>query len=163
MAELSLERIDDFIETCIFTDRELNRVLGRSIYKGGKVMGNAVGKVIKKLPVDDRKDRSHRRSSITTKQKDGLDKSFGIARIKRGKHGLNVKIGFDGYNDVITKRWPKGQPNAMIARALNSGTSFLRKNPFMDATVMQNEQATLDAIEKEFDKQVDKLFNRDKL
>ena len=43
----------------------------------------------------------------------------------------NVKIGFDGYNSVKTKRWPSGQPNAMVARSIESGTSWMTKQPFM--------------------------------
>lgn len=163
MAELKMGKIDDFIDLCFLTNQQLDRLLGRAIYKGGKVMGNAVGKAVKNIPVDTGSHHHRKRTGITPAQKQGLMDSYGIARIKRGKLGLNVKLGFDGYNDVITKRWPKGQPNAMIARAINSGTSFMRKTAFMDTTVQANESATLDAIEKEFDKQVDRLFNRDKL
>ena len=46
-------------------------------------------------------------------------------------HGLNTKIGFDGYNDVKTKKYPNGQPNMMIARSINAGTSFRRPYPFV--------------------------------
>ena len=163
MAELKNDKVDTFIELCTITNRQLDRLLGRSIYKGGKLLGNAVGKAVKTIPVDSRRHHGSRRNGLTQAQKDGLMESYGIARIKRGKYGLNVKLGFDGYNDVITKKYPKGQPNAMIARSINSGTSFLRKTPFMDNTVAQYEQATIKAIEEEFDKKVDKLFNKDKM
>ena len=43
----------------------------------------------------------------------------------------DVKMGFGGYNSVRTAKYPQGQPNALIARALESGTSFRSKNPFL--------------------------------
>ena len=163
MARIKDDRVEAFINLCIFTDRELSNILKRSIFKGGKVMGNAVRKVVDDLPVDDTSHHHGIRKSISSRQKKGLVDSYGIAKVRETRYGWNVKIGFDGYNDIVTKRWPKGQPNAMIARSLNSGTSFLQKNPFMDRTVIAHADETIEAIETEFDKRVDKIWNRDKI
>ena len=68
----------------------------------------------------------------------------------------NVKIGFDGYNYVKTKTWPKGQPNAMVARSIESGTSWMSKQPFMrkaeSSSKSRCEQAMADTINKELTK-----------
>lgn len=160
MASLKDDRVEAFINLCIFTDKQMSNLLKRSISKGGKVMADAVGKVVRSLPTDDTSHHHGRRRSITTKQKAGLVESFGIAKVRENRYGWNVKIGFDGYNEIVTKRWPKGQPNAMVARSLNSGTSFLIKNPFMDVTVASNKDATVEAIEREFDKRLDALWNK---
>jgi hypothetical protein len=40
-----------------------------------------------------------------------------------------------GYNNVITKKYPKGQPNNMIARSCESGSSSMIKQPFMRTAV----------------------------
>lgn len=160
MASWKSEGIDEFVNLCIFTDRQLANLIKRAIGKGGEVMGDAIGSVVRGLPVDDSSHHHSRRTSITSRQKDGLVESYGIARVREKRWGWNVKIGFDGYNDIVTKRWPKGQPNAMVARSLNSGTSFLQKNPFMDTTVAANEAATVEAIEQEFDKRLDRLWNK---
>ena len=163
MAKIEKEKVEAFINLCIFTDKELSRIIKSSIFKGGKVMGDAVGKAVKKIPVDDGDHHHGRRKGITSRQKLGLEKSFGIAKVRETRWGWNVKIGFDGYNDIVTAKYPKGQPNAMIARSLNSCTSFLIKYPFMDMTVQAYTDATVNAIEKEFDKRVDKIWNRDKV
>lgn len=84
---------------------------------------------------------------------------MGIARIRENSTGWNVKVGFDGYNKIVTKRWPKGQPNAMIARSINSGTSFMIKYPFMDQTVRANEARVVDRIEEEFSKELEKVWD----
>ena len=165
MASFESQGLDDFINLAIFTDRQINSVIGRSIHPGARLMANAVKKAIKNIPVDDRKSHKHGgiRTGITSKQKKGLQDSFGIAKIRKTRHGWDVKLGFDGYNEIVTKKYPKGQPNAMIARSINSGTSFMRSYPFMDMTVEANEEATVQKISDQFDKELDKIWNRAKL
>ncbi len=168
MASWEVKGIDDFVNLCIFTEKQLDTVIGKSIHPGAKIMADAVKKALMDLPVDDSyillsRKYGHMRKSITSRQKEGLIKSLGLAVIRKNRFGYNVKLGFDGYNDIVSEKYPKGQPNAMIARSLNSGTSFMQKIPFMDSTVAAYEISTVEAIEKEFDKQLDKLWNRDKV
>ena len=81
----------------------------------------------------------------------GLIQSLGITRMKEKDGFLNVKIGFDGYNKVKTARWPKGQPNTMVARAAESGTTWLQKSPFVRTGVRNSKKAALDAMKKTVD------------
>ena len=86
--------------------------------------------------------------------------SYGIAKIRKNKFGYNVKCGFDGYNDIVSKRWPNGQPNAMIARSINKGTSFMEAQPFMDTAVSSAEGATVEAMKNQFDHEIEKIWNK---
>lgn len=164
MASFESQGLDDFINLAIFTDRQINSVVGRSIHPGAKLMANAIAKAINGIPVDDRKSHHYKgkRQGLTSAQKKGLVDSFGIARIRKTKYGWDVKVGFDGYNEIVTKRWKKGQPNAMVARSINSGTSFMIKYPFMDTTVKAHEGATVQKISDQFDRELDKIWNRAK-
>lgn len=170
MASYEFVGLDEFIQLCDLTEKSASRIIGRSIYPGAKVMANAIRHSVDSLPVEKRQ-HGRRRFALTDYQLKGLQEGLGISRIKKGvvgkskdrqmgKYGWNVKIGFKGYNSKVTKRWPLGQPNAMIARSLNSGTSFLRKNPFIDRTVEANAQSTVNAIENEFDRQLEKLWGK---
>ena len=81
----------------------------------------------------------------TCEQKDALVESLGIAPIRKQRWGLNVKIGYDGYNNVKTGKWAeKGQPNILIARVVEGGTSFMQPQYFMERAV----QAATPAVEK---------------
>lgn len=159
MASFESEGMDEFIHLCQVTDRRLKSVIGRSIHPGAKIMANAIKQAVNGIPVDDNKSHKRKRQGITSIQKAGLVESMGIARIRENSTGWNVKVGFDGYNKVVTKRWPKGQPNAMIARSINSGTSFMIKYPFMDQTVRANEARVVDRIEEEFSKELEKVWD----
>lgn len=73
---------------------------------------------------------------LSVKQKLGLLSGLGIARMKTRGQEINAKVGFGGYNDVKTKRWPNGQPNVMIAAQCNHGnSSTMLRQPFIDAAV----------------------------
>jgi len=165
LAEFTNEGIQEFVDLCIFTDRQLLRVIGRSIYPGGKLMSDGVKKAMLGIPTNDHlfsfaTQHKRSRTGITTRQKAALIESFGIAEMRSNIHGWNVKLGFDGYNDIVSERWPKGQPNAMIARSLNSGTSFLNAYPFMDTAVANYANVTVKAIEEQFDKEIAKIWER---
>ena len=102
-------------------------MLGEAIYKGADVVADSVKKALRSLPVDNRIN-ADQKTSISEIQKQGLIKSFGIAKLRDDRGFRNVKLGIDGYNKVKTKKYPNGQPNVMIARSLESGTSYMPKN-----------------------------------
>ena len=74
-------------------------------------------------------------SKLSQEQKKGLLEGFGVSPIQNSDGYINVKIGFAGYNSVKTKKYPKGQPNALIARVTNSGSSYRQKTRFVDKAV----------------------------
>lgn len=126
-------------------------------------MGGAIKRAVDSLPVMvTTTNFSHRlrQRELYPLQKQGLQDSLGIARMKATPSGLDVKLGFDGYNDIKTKKYPKGQPNMMIARSVNIGTTWLRPTYFMDRTVTANEAKVNKVIEEQFYVEMQKIWNR---
>lgn len=77
-----------------------------------------------------------------------LLKSLGISPAGTDRNGdVNVKVGFAGYDQ-------KGVPNALKARAMESGTSKLRKRPFVRPAVNRTRKKSKDAMAAEYDRQV---------
>lgn len=158
MPSFKVDGMEDFINLCLKTDRTLDRVIGKSIYPGGKHMANAIKLSINSIKTNTEVDHKRKKTGPTEAQKEGLIESFGIAKMHAGSNGFNVKLGFDGYNSVITKKYPKGQPNAMIARSINIGTSFMRPQPFMDITVARESEETVRIIGEQFEKEMLKIW-----
>lgn len=122
-------------------------MIGKSIYQGAKIVTDAVHREINALP----------KSEVTEDQKAGLLDGLGIAKMKSTMTGANVKVGMDGYNTHKTKKYPNGQPNMMIARALISGTSFHpQKNDFVRRAVNKSRAAAENAMRETFDKEIKK-------
>lgn len=106
-----------------------------AVYKGAKIIADAVRAEIESLPTYGRGGWDPEGRKISSSQKTGLLDGLGISRFQNTDGFINVKLGFDGYNKTVTKNYPQGQPNAMIARSLVSGTSFRAKNDFIGRAV----------------------------
>ena len=121
-------------------------ICGAAIYEGAKIIAdevksnlNALNTTTDELAI--MKANKGEPTYITERAKNGLIKSFGVTPMSQDESGIyNVKLGFDGYNDVKTKKWPKGQPNQLIARACESGSSAMIKQPFFREAVQKTKK-----------------------
>lgn len=95
---------------------------------------------------------------LTETAKKGLQDGFGISPMGNEDGILNVKLGFDGYNDMKTKKYPKGQPNAIIARSLESGSSIAKKRPFVAPAVRKTKKAAEETMAKIIDEESAKIM-----
>ncbi len=137
----------------------IQAVCGATIYAGADVVANAIRQGVDALPVVDHRAKgsaSHQINGITSAQKRGLQESFGITPMSYENGYYNVKLGFDGYNSVKTENYPSGQPNALIARSVNSGTSFRQKIPFVDQAVRKAKPKALTSMTRAFDEALQK-------
>ena len=55
-----------------------------------------------------------------------------------------------------TKKHPGGIPNALLARAITSGTSFRVKNPIIRTSVNKAKKKSIAAMQKEIEKGIGK-------
>lgn len=132
-------------------------IVQKCLYEGAKVMADAVSAAIGQIPVRSGGEfgsADHMLSGITAEQKAGLQESFGITPMGERDNSHNVKLGFDGYNDVITKKYPNGQPNQLIARSIESGTSWLQPCHFMSKAVNANKEAVSQRMSEVCDQEI---------
>lgn len=107
-------------------------IIGQVVYEGAKIAADAIFEGVKKIPVRTGKAFGTPEKpvdGITLPAKQGLIEGFGISPMTKQDGFYNVKIGFDGYNSVKTEKFPKGQPNQLVMRAVESGTSWMRSHP----------------------------------
>lgn len=162
MAKIEMQGIDAYLSELRKLGEATGPVCEAAVYAGAKVVADAVKQEIKGLDrVTDAEAlaawRDRRPVKISVSQKIGLVKSFGVTPI-RNKFGVySAKIGFDGYNDVKTDRWPQGQPNQLIARSCESGSTAMVKQPFMRTTVKRVQRAAEFAMEQAADKKLKEI------
>lgn len=136
MAQAKVYGFDSVIEKMNNAQKNSSKIVGKAIYEGANITADSLKKAVQNLPIDERHGSSDDLlNGVKKLQKIGLENGLGIAPMQNDKGFQNVKIGFDGYNLIKTKKYPKGQPNAMIARATESGTSFSQKIPFIRNTL----------------------------
>ena len=141
------------------------QICGKAVYEGAKIVADAAAESAASLKVTNAqwggsyngRDQGMQ-TGITAAQKKGLMSSksgggMGLSKMQNDNGFYHVKLGYSGYNSQITKKYPKGQPNAMIARSLESGTSFRKKDPFISRAVRrsraQAEQKMAQVVDEE--------------
>lgn len=135
----------------------------RAVYQGAKEVADTVRAELEAVPAipDEESRRGYRENRPTTiseTQKRDLLYSLGLAPMENNAGFINTKVGFEGYNNVKTKKFPNGQPNAMIARSLNSGSTATLRNAFMRRATSKSRKKAEKAMEKTLDEEIAKAI-----
>ena len=141
--------LDSYISYLQKIDAVTDEAIGEAVYEMAKVVADSVRSGIQALPTVSNQANiaTYKKgySRLSDEEKQGLLDGFGVSPMQDDGGYINVKLGFDGYNGIKTKKYPKGQPNALIARVTESGSSYREKTPFIrpavNASKKQAEQA----------------------
>lgn len=163
MAKIEMQGMSQYIRQLENVAWASADVCKAAVYAGADVVANEIRRGIDGLRANPDVQalvayNQQRPTYITVSQKNGLRRSLGIAKIQK-KYGIvSTKIGFDGYNDVETDRWPQGQPNALIARACESGSVAMYKQPFMRPATKRAQNLCLFEMERAADKKLKEIL-----
>lgn len=138
-------------------------VAGMATYAGAKVVADAVKDKLQSLPtVNEAYNRiayqKKGKSKLSEAQKKGLIDGFGISKIADENGYRHVKLGFDGYNGIKTKKYPKGQPNPLIARVVENGSSYMDATPFIKPAVNQSKAKAQEAMARVIENEIQKIM-----
>lgn len=128
-----------------------------ALYEGARVTADAVGQAVQgiatkrfKYPAPPGKQRMP-----SPEEKALLENARkGVAKFRKTPMNVNTSVGFQnsGYGELNGKR----VPIPMIANAINSGTSFMKKQPFFRRATSKNGAAEA-AIENKLREEIEKL------
>lgn len=134
-------------------------MIGRAVYTGAGIVADAVKTGINSLPiVTGYGTDANPLPGVTSAQKAGLLDGFGISPLQDDGSGyLNVKLGFDGYNRTLTEKYPQGQPNQLVARGVESGTSWKQKKPFIRPATTRSRKTAENEMKRVIDEEISKI------
>lgn len=149
MARITSRKAAEYLRNLENLSDHTDDICKMAVYEGAKVVADAInqsidGITVHSLPAKSKyyylreEDRAQgkRLDGVTKEQAEGLKKGLGIAVMEYKGKAWNTKIGFDGYNSVKTEKYPNGQPNALIARSVESGSlEYRNKTPFIEPAV----------------------------
>ena len=131
--------LDNYIAYLQSINAVTDEMIGEAVYDMAKVVADKVRANIEALPAvsNEANIATYREgySRLSEPEKQGLLDGFGVSPLQDDSGYRNVKMGFDGYNSVKTKKYPQGHPNALIARVTESGSSYREKTPFIRPAV----------------------------
>ena len=128
-----------------------NEMLEAAVRAGAPIVADKIRENLEKLPETEYRvlKDGEKFEGIPKGQKRDLEDSFGLTPIERDKDGfVHAKAGFDGYGSFPTKWYPKGVPNQLLARAVESGSSVREKIPFVRPAVQATRKKAVEAMEK---------------
>lgn len=130
MAKMTIKGLDEYAKALDNLGKDSVEIAKKVVYSGADIVADEV-----------RRELTHALGGSEYSTGDLLN-SLGIAPIDSDSRGnTNTKIGFGGYDR-------KGVPNALKARAMESGTSTQRKKPFMRRAVNRAKKKAIDEMGK---------------
>lgn len=134
-------------------------VAKKAIYAGAKILTDKIRNNLENLPEDQFRylQEGEKFEGVPKDQKKDLEESLGVTPIKKDKSGdWNAKIGFDGYGSIPTAKYPKGLPNNLLARSIESGSSVRKKTPFVRPAIRKMKKEVLAAMQTVVDEEIRK-------
>ena len=150
--------LDNYIAYLQSIEAVTDEMIGEAVYDMAKIVADKVRANIQALPAvpNAANVATYRQgySRLSEPEKQGLLDGFGVSPMQDDNGYFNVKLGFDGYNSVKTKKYPQGQPNALIARVTESGSSYREKTPFIRPAVNAARKAAEKAGQAKIDEKI---------
>lgn len=143
-----------------------DQVVKSVVYEGAGVVADALKAALKTLPIEEGNNgfppvgtNEKPLTGVSRRQKGDLIDSMGVAPIQEFTKGvMSTKIGWDGYGSTPTKKYPKGVPNQLLMRSIESGSSFRRKNPIVRTAVNAVKGPALKAMESKASEEIRKIM-----
>lgn len=156
MARMEIRGFDELeLQLSKLADPEISKEV---VQAGAQPVADQIRKNLEALPED--KFRRLKNGEVFTgvpkQQKKDLLDSLGITPPDIDFDGnTNIKIGFDGYGKIPTKKYPKGVPNQLLARAVESGSSVRKKTPFIRKAVNKSKKLAEAEMQKKLDEHIE--------
>lgn len=150
-AFINTKGLEDLVMTLQRVSDRSEEIIDKAIEEGAGIVADAVRAEINALPVG--KEYGHpseKRNTVYPEEKASLSSSFGISKPMTLDGSRNVKVGFGGYNK-------DGKANILIARSLNSGTSFSKKFGFFNRGVRKSKAAATQKVEETLREEIRKI------
>lgn len=163
MATIKLKAGDDYLKRLSQLEGRTDEISKAAIYEGAGIVADQIKANLQAIPEDTFRylRDGDKFSGLPRSQKVSLDKSFGIAPISRDTAGdWNTKLGFDGYQQTETNCYPNGLPNALLARAVESGSPVRQKHPFVRPAVTRTRKPCLEKMRQTADEKCKEIMKR---
>lgn len=155
MARMEIKGFDELeLKLSKLADPEFTKDV---VWAGAQPVADEIRKSLEKLPED--KFRRLKKGEVFTgvpkQQKQDLLDSLGIAPPDVDFNGnTNTKVGFDGYGSIPTKKYTKGVPNPLLARAVESGSSVRKKTPFVRTAIRKIKKQATNEMQLKIDERI---------
>ena len=136
---------------------EAPHVAARGLYDGAAVVADKVSHAVQGIATEPFKYAKNGKKRNPSPEEKAIvaGAKHGVAKFRYTGMEIQTSVGYQ--NAGYAKLGNKTKPVPQIANAINSGTSFMAKQPFMRKAFSQSKQAATAAIEKTILEEIEKL------
>lgn len=159
--EMSFEGLDKISEDLEKLEAKAPAAAARGLYDGAAVMRKAIQEEAEKIKTAEFKyARSGKERLPSPEEKSILTAAnVGVAKFDKNGTEVNTSVGYGdaGYSEMGLGRQKKRKAIAQVANAINSGTSFMRKQPFVRKAANSAKARAEEAIAKTINTELEKI------
>lgn len=133
-------------------------IAAKALYEGAGVMAQAMDSESESIRTAPFKWASTRRGETrlpSPEEKAVVAGAAGIAKFEKNGSSVNTSVGFRGSGYAMLKG--KRVPIALIANSINSGTSFMPKQPFVRKAVSKGTPGAMAAMMASIDQSIEEI------
>lgn len=152
-----LEEIGDMLRDL---EREANGIAAHALYDGAGIVADELNRQAKAIQTAPFKYASHgEKRKPSPEEKEAILGTVGIARFQNeGGAEINTSVGYNasGYTEIDGK--VKAIP--LIVNAINSGTSFMTKQPFVRKAASAGGKKAVAAMKSYIEGELEKIIKK---
>lgn len=158
MAKMEISpAFEKYINELMRFEKDSPEIAKEIVMAGAQPIADEIRSSIESLPSDTfrRLTKGEEFSGIPNGSRKDLLNNLGIAPPGVDNNGnTNTKVGFKGYGSYPTKKYPKGLPNALLARSIESGSSVREKYPFVRKAVNKKRKISIDKMQEKIEEKI---------
>lgn len=157
---ISAEGFEELAEVFRQLDEKAGEVAAAALYEGAGIVGDAYTRAISGIGTEPfRYATGGKKRLASPEEKAALTGKSGIAKFRKTLDTVDTVIGISGaagYADIA------GKPKAvrLIARSINSGTSFMQKQPVFRRAASQSQGAAKGAVVAKAEEMLNEIINK---
>ena len=144
---IQVDGLNELIRQMEKAPKNAEKVAAEALYEGAGVMADAVSQAVEGIATEPfHYARGGKKRRPSPEEKAAIQSAkHGVAKFRKNGLGIQTSVGLQnaGYAQIGSKTKPIPQ----IANAINSGTSFMQKQPFFRKAFSQKQGAAEAAIE----------------
>ncbi len=153
---MQVEGMEELSRKLSALEEKAGDVAARALYAGAGVMADAYNQAVNSIKTDKfRYAFNGQKRSVSPEEKAALQGKIGIAKFDRDGSEVNTAVGISGggYVEIGGKR----KAVRKLANAINSGTSFMVKQPVFRRAKTKARAAASEAIAQRADQLIEEI------
>ncbi len=152
---MKVDGMEEISETLTSLSEKAPAVAAMALYEGAGIIADEIGKQAKEIRTEPFRGKVDKRKPSPQEKAIVLNAAKGIAKFEKNGTEVETSVGFRnaGYATLAGKTVPVPK----IVNAINSGTSFMTKQPFVRKAATSGGKAAIDAMKEKINEEFEKI------